>query len=117
MQGFSQGIPYPPADLSPENLQQRLQRLFIPAWLVDASALASWQAEAGFNYEVVSHQEKYSDTQGGWRTQEVKEPRVRWEPRLGKLERTYQLNTGGNTDFLNMLDRSRLESKKKSKKK
>jgi len=32
-----------------------------------------------------------------------------------KLERTYQLNTGGNTDFLNMLSRSRLVSKKKSK--
>ena len=32
-----------------------------------------------------------------------------------KLERTYQLNTGGNTDFLNMLNRSRLDSKKKSK--
>ena len=32
-----------------------------------------------------------------------------------KLERTYQLNTGGNTDFLNMLNRSRLNSKKKSK--
>jgi len=32
-----------------------------------------------------------------------------------KLERTYQLNTGGNTDFLNMLNRSRLRSKKKSK--
>lgn len=32
-----------------------------------------------------------------------------------KLDRTYQLNTGGNTDFLNMLNRSRLDSKKKSK--
>ena len=32
-----------------------------------------------------------------------------------KLERTYQLNTGGNTDFLNMLNRDRLVSKKKSK--
>ncbi len=32
-----------------------------------------------------------------------------------KLDRTYQLNTGGNTDFLNMLDRSRLVSKKESK--
>ncbi|EMD83289.1 inositol-3-phosphate synthase [Pacificimonas flava] len=31
------------------------------------------------------------------------------------LERTYQLNTGGNTDFLNMLNRSRLASKKISK--
>lgn len=32
-----------------------------------------------------------------------------------KLERTYQLNTGGNTDFLNMLSRKRLISKKVSK--
>ena len=32
-----------------------------------------------------------------------------------KLERTYQLNTGGNTDFLNMLSRDRLASKKESK--
>ena len=31
------------------------------------------------------------------------------------IERTYQLNTGGNTDFLNMLERERLASKKKSK--
>jgi myo-inositol-1-phosphate synthase len=35
--------------------------------------------------------------------------------RGAKLDRTYQLNTGGNTDFLNMLDRSRLKSKKISK--
>jgi myo-inositol-1-phosphate synthase len=32
-----------------------------------------------------------------------------------KLERTYQLNTGGNTDFLNMANRTRLASKKISK--
>jgi len=32
-----------------------------------------------------------------------------------KLDRTYQLNTGGNTDFLNMLARERLKSKKISK--
>lgn len=32
-----------------------------------------------------------------------------------RLERTYQLNFGGNTDFYNMLERERLESKKISK--
>jgi myo-inositol-1-phosphate synthase len=31
------------------------------------------------------------------------------------LDRTYQLNTGGNSDFLNMLERNRLQSKKISK--
>jgi len=32
-----------------------------------------------------------------------------------KIENTYQLNVGGNTDFLNMLERQRLKSKKISK--
>ncbi len=32
-----------------------------------------------------------------------------------RLQRTYQLNTGGNTDFLNMLEHDRLKSKKVSK--
>jgi myo-inositol-1-phosphate synthase len=32
-----------------------------------------------------------------------------------RLDHTYQLNFGGNSDFLNMLERERLESKKRSK--
>ena len=32
-----------------------------------------------------------------------------------EIDRTYQLNTGGNTDFLNMLERERLASKRRSK--
>ena len=38
-----------------------------------------------------------------------------FEDRGLSLDRTYQLNVGGNMDFKNMLDRSRLESKKISK--
>ncbi|MDA8162421.1 MAG: inositol-3-phosphate synthase [Desulfobacteraceae bacterium] len=38
-----------------------------------------------------------------------------FEKRGVHLDRTYQLNTGGNTDFLNMLNRKRLESKRLSK--
>ena len=38
-----------------------------------------------------------------------------FEDRGVKVERTYQLNFGGNTDFLNMLERERLVSKKISK--
>src|SRR5919108_4416562 len=38
-----------------------------------------------------------------------------FEQRGVRLDRTYQLNFGGNTDFLNMLERERLESKKTSK--
>jgi hypothetical protein len=47
-----------------------------------------WDAETGFNYDVVSHQERFSN--GGWTTQEVSETRIRWEPRVGRLERTYE---------------------------
>ena len=38
-----------------------------------------------------------------------------FEDRGVRVDRTYQLNFGGNTDFLNMLERERLESKKISK--
>jgi myo-inositol-1-phosphate synthase len=38
-----------------------------------------------------------------------------FEDRGVKLNRTYQLNFGGNMDFMNMLERERLASKKKSK--
>lgn len=38
-----------------------------------------------------------------------------FEDRGMKLDRTYQLNFGGNTDFLNMLEQERLKSKKISK--
>ncbi|PIQ85399.1 MAG: inositol-3-phosphate synthase [Candidatus Omnitrophica bacterium CG11_big_fil_rev_8_21_14_0_20_45_26] len=38
-----------------------------------------------------------------------------FEERGVTIDRTYQLNTGGNTDFLNMLNRERLHSKKISK--
>lgn len=38
-----------------------------------------------------------------------------FEKRGVKIDRTYQINTGGNTDFLNMLNRNRLASKKTSK--
>ena len=38
-----------------------------------------------------------------------------FEDRGVKIDRTYQLNTGGNTDFLNMLNRTRLKYKKISK--
>lgn len=38
-----------------------------------------------------------------------------FEKRGGIIDKTYQLNTGGNTDFLNMLNRDRLKYKKISK--
>ena len=41
--------------------------------------------------------------------------RASFRERGVRLERTSQLNVGGNTDFLNMLERERLESKKISK--
>lgn len=85
---FAEGIPYPPEDLNPQALQSRLQPVYLPAWLVDVDAVAHWQAEVGFDYEVLSHQEQYSDA-GSWRSREVKETRIRWEPRVGRLQRHY----------------------------
>lgn len=89
---FAQDIPFPPPDLAPETLQARLQRLYLPMWLVDCDVSAHWQAEVGFDYEVLSHQERYADG-AGWQTREVRETRVRWEPRAGTLQRHYANTT------------------------
>lgn len=89
VRAFAQGIPFAPPDLNAQSLAGRMKRVYLPQWLVDASVRATWQAEMGFNYQVVSHQDRYSDTGGGWQSQEVKETRIRWEPRLGQLERSY----------------------------
>jgi hypothetical protein len=98
---FAEAIPYPPEELAPSRkssdgearpssvLRQRLQRLYLPMWLVDSDVEARWEAEVGFDYQVVSHKDRYTDG-SGWRTEEVREGRVRWEPRIGRLARHYE---------------------------
>jgi hypothetical protein len=86
---FCTGIPYPPDGLTAAHLTANLTRIFLPMWLVDADVSALWQAEAGFDYEVISHQEFYGQKRSGWVSKEVKEPRVRWESRVGRINRKY----------------------------
>ncbi|MFZ0544274.1 MAG: hypothetical protein WAM60_02465 [Candidatus Promineifilaceae bacterium] len=86
---FAKGIPFTPKDLSPDTLSGRIRHTYIPLWLVDSNVHADWRAEMGYDYQVVSHQEIYDQNKGGWHTKEVKETRIRWEPRIGRLNRTY----------------------------
>jgi hypothetical protein len=87
---FAAGIPFAPSELSDPAFRSRLATVYLPMWLVDGRVLAYWQAEAGFDYQVISHQEYYEQNRNGWESREVKEPRVRWETRVGRLNRTYQ---------------------------
>jgi hypothetical protein len=86
---FAGAIWFAPGDLTPHSLKTRLQRLYLPMWLVDSRAEAMWQAEAGFNYEAVTHRDSFDENTGGWRSQQLTETRIRWEPRLGRLNRAY----------------------------
>lgn len=86
---FAGDIWFAPGDLNPQNLKDRLQRIYLPMWLVDRTVQATWQAEAGFDYEIVSHRDSFDEQAGGWKSQQVTEKRTRWEPRLGRLLRTY----------------------------
>jgi hypothetical protein len=88
IEAFTGGIPFAPRDLTPDALRSRVQPFYLPMWLVDGDVAATWEAEVGFDYNVVSHQERYSDG-SGWATREVEETRIRWEPRVGQLERGY----------------------------
>lgn len=84
---FAKSLRLAPADLSAESLLSRLQPLYLPMWLVDVRVQGAWQAEMGFDYEIVSHREQFKGDE--WQTERVKEKRVRWEQRLGQLNRQY----------------------------
>ncbi len=86
---FAKGIPFAPTELNPKTLSTRLRRMYLPMWLVDADVQATWQAEAGFDYQVVSHQDHFEEYGGGWKSRQVEEGRIRWEARLGELTRHY----------------------------
>lgn len=88
--GFAASIPFAPPGLAPAELRSRLATIYLPMWLVDGIVSAYWQAEVGFDYRVISHQETYNQSHGGWKSSEVQEPRVRWENRVGKINRGYQ---------------------------
>jgi hypothetical protein len=90
IQQFAGDIWFAPGDLQPETLKNRLQRVFLPMWLVDGQVESTWQAETGFNYEVVSHRDRFDEKRGGWHSQQITETRIRWEPRVGRLARKYQ---------------------------
>ncbi len=86
---FAGEIPFAPSDLRAETLHERLQRVYLPLWLVDADVAALWQGEVGYDYEVASHRDRYDENARGWQSQRITETRVRWEPRVGQLTRAY----------------------------
>lgn len=82
------GVWLRPMELTPGVLAQRLTRTFVPMWLVDGKVTGNWKAQMGFDYEVASSQEVFRS--GQWTTRKLTETRIRWEPRAGTVERTYQ---------------------------
>ena len=90
MQRFAGGFLFVPRDLKAANLLARLQPLYLPRWLVDSDVQATWQAEMGFDYQVVSHQDQFDEATSAWQSRQVQEGRIRWEERAGRLQRSYQ---------------------------
>ena len=74
-------------DFNPQDLAQRAIPVYWPMWLVDSDLSGDWLGEIGYDYQVKSSQESYRDSQ--WRTREIIENRIRWEPRTGQFARHY----------------------------
>jgi len=89
LERWSRGVWFRPDGLKAGMLAQRARRYLIPLWLVDGRVEAAWRADVGFDYQVVSYQDRYSEG-AGWSSQEVTETQARWEPRAGRLNRTYE---------------------------
>jgi hypothetical protein len=77
-----------PPELDGRALAVRMARVFIPMWLVDGKVIGSWQAQAGYEYQVASSRDAYNN--GQWTSREVRETRLRWEPRMGTIQRAYE---------------------------
>ncbi len=84
---FQKGVWLRPDDFNADSMYRRLLPVFWPLWLVDSDITGTWQAESGFDYQVKSSQESYGSS--GWRSRDVVETRIRWEPRLGQAQRHY----------------------------
>ncbi len=89
LERWTQGIWFRPAELKANTLMKRVRRYLIPLWLVDGQITGNWRADVGFDYHAVSYQDRYSD-EAGWSSRKVKEGRIRWEPRVGRLSRSYE---------------------------
>ncbi len=74
-------------DFNPQDLVRRAVPVFWPMWLVDSDVSGDWLAEIGYDYQVKSSQESYRNSQ--WRSHDVIENRIRWEPRTGMISRHY----------------------------
>jgi len=86
---WAQGTWFRPAELKADVLARRARRYLIPLWLVDGQVTGAWRADVGFDYQAVSYQDRYREG-AGWSSREVTEGRVRWEPRVGRLGRSYE---------------------------
>ena len=84
---FTKGVWLAPDDFNVNDLVRRSVAVYWPMWLVDADLQGAWKAEMGYDYQVKSSQESFRN--GDWNTREVVENRIRWEPRLGQLDRHY----------------------------
>ncbi len=89
LERWSNGIWLRPQDMNADVLTERARSYLVPLWLVDGQVQAAWRADVGFDYQVVSSQDRYRDGDG-WSSQEVQETHVRWEPRVGRLDRRYE---------------------------
>lgn len=85
---FTGQVAFPSGGLVSDNTAQRLSLVFLPRWSVDVHARGTFRLEAGFPVEVRSTVETWS--LGRWVGQQTEERRLHWEPRAGRLDRTYE---------------------------
>lgn len=87
LQAFVSGVSFPSGGLVSDNTAARLALVFLPSWRLRVDACGVFRVEAGFETEVKGLVETYS--LGRWSAREVVEPGLHWEPRVGRVRRTY----------------------------
>lgn len=87
LNAFAERIPSKVDDLDPDRMRSRLRLLWWPQWLVDGDLQGKWSGTFGFDYQVKTAKESYSDT--GWHSREEERTETRYLPRMGEISRHY----------------------------
>ncbi|MDR3577404.1 MAG: hypothetical protein P4L50_26375 [Anaerolineaceae bacterium] len=101
--GFTKGIWLHSDDFEVDKLLSNTTAVYWPMWLLDSDVSGDWQSEAGFDYQVETSHDIF--TNSNWESQKVLENRIRWEPRVGQMKRHYDnIALQATTDYQKLLN-------------
>ena len=100
---FTKGVWLHSDDFETDILLNHTTAVYWPMWLLDSDVSGDWQSEAGFDYQIETSHEIFTNSK--WESRKVIENRTRWEPRVGQVKCHYDnIALQATTDYQKLLN-------------